>query len=116
MSIVLLVSLAVWVVNANAIGWLNINYNDIKAIIKCHQIQINQFSLYMPSMFGGKTKGLSTSVIMTLLIVAVVGSSSNFTAQNVYAGKYSTNNDQASSQAINCSGNNQNCVNINPQA
>lgn len=63
-----------------------------------------------------QTKGLSTAVIMTLLIVAVVGSSSNFTAQNVYAGQYSTNNDQASSQAINCSGNNQNCVNINPQA
>ena len=70
-------------------------------------------------MFGSKTKGilvLSTPVIM-LLIVAVIGSSSNnFIPQNVYAGKYSTNNNQASSQVINCSGNNENCVNNNPQA
>ena len=54
---------------------------------------------------------------MLLLIVSVIGSSSNnFIPQNVYAGKYSNNNDQASSQVINCSGNDENCVNNNPQA
>jgi hypothetical protein len=67
-------------------------------------------------MFGSKTEGhlvLSTSVIM-LLIVAVIGSSSNnFIPQNVYAGKYSTINEQAASPVNNCSGDN--CIINNPQ-
>ena len=53
--------------------------------------------------------------VSTTQLASMLMPNSNI-ADNAYAKGYSTNNDQASSQVINCSGNDENCVNNNPQA
>ena len=53
-------------------------------------------------------------LVSTTQLLSMLMSSDNM-ADNVYAKRYSINIEQASSQVINCSGNDENCVNNNPQ-